>query len=146
MLPGLAMRAMRALRTGRRVLTRRPAWRSALGFLALRPAVMPLPSCILDDRPCAVVALTFCNMCRMERMIGIDRDLLADGLFDVPEERTLFRVAERDRDALIAGTGRAANAMHIALRLIRQIEIDDVRDAIDVDAAGRDVSRDEDAN
>src|SRR5689334_6671059 len=92
------------------------------------------------------MAVTRGNMFRMEWMFGIHRDLLADGLFDIPEERALFRIAERDRDAVIAGTSSAADAMHVALRLVRQIEIDYVRDAVDVDAAGGNVGRHENTN
>ena len=35
--------------------------------------------------------------------------------------------------------------MHVALGDVRQVEVDDVRDAVDVDAARGDVGRDEDA-
>src|SRR5262249_37103073 len=119
-----AMRTMRPFRTDRPVLTMRPAWSLSFGFglLPLRPAVVPRSSRFLDRLSGAVVPMIFGNMRRMEWMLGIHRDLLVDGLFDVPEERTLFRIAERDRDAVIAGTGRAADPMHVALRLIRQIE------------------------
>ena len=53
------------------------------------------------------------------------------------------RVAERDRDAVGAGARGAADAVHVALRDVRQVEVDDVADAVDVDAAGGDVGRDQ---
>ena len=49
------------------------------------------------------------------------------------------RIAERDRDAAGAGARGAADAVHVALGLVRQVEVDHVRDAVDVDAAGGDV-------
>jgi hypothetical protein len=55
----------------------------------------------------------------VERMVGVDRDLLPDGLFDIAQERALFRVAERDGDAVIAGARSAADAMDVALRFVR---------------------------
>ena len=81
------------------------------------------------------------DMRRVERMVGVDRDRLADGLLDVAQERALFRIAERDGDAVIAGARGAADAVDVALRLVRQVEIDDMGDAVDVDAAGGDVGR-----
>ena len=55
-------------------------------------------------------------------------------------------VAERDRDALRAGARGAADAVHVALRDVRQVVVDDVADAVDVDAARRDVGRDQRAS
>ena len=51
--------------------------------------------------------------------------------------------AERDRDAVGAGARGAADAVDVALRDVRQVEVDDVADAVDVDAAGGDVGRDQ---
>src|SRR3546814_7682339 len=56
----------------------------------------------------------------------------------------LVGFAERHRDALGAGAGGAADAVHVGLRHVRQVEVDDVADLLHVDAAGRDVSRDQD--
>ena len=50
-------------------------------------------------------------------------------------------IAERDRDPAGAGSRGAADAVDVALGLHRQVEVDDVRDAGDVDAAGGDVGR-----
>ena len=56
------------------------------------------------------------------------------------------RVAERDRDAVGAGARGAADAVHVALRDVRQVVVDDVADAVDVDAARGDVGRDQRAD
>ena len=74
------------------------------------------------------------------------RDRHADQLLDVAQERPLLAVAERDRDAVGAGARGAADAMHVALRDVRQVVVDDVADAFDVDAAGGDVGGDQGAH
>jgi len=56
---------------------------------------------------------------------------------------TLGLIAERQSRAFGAGPGGAADPVHIALRLVRQLVIDDMRDVGDVDAAGGDVGGDE---
>src|SRR2546423_13658307 len=72
-----------------------------------------------------------------------DVELDLDQLLDVAQERPFFIVAKRDRDAFGPGARGAADAMHIAFRNVRQVVIDDVADAIHVDAARRDVGRDQ---
>ena len=54
-------------------------------------------------------------------------------------------IAERDRDAVGAGARGAADAVDVGFRDVRQVVIDDVADAVDVDAAGGDVGGDQDA-
>src|SRR3954447_13756964 len=106
--------------------------------LARRPALLPglfSGACIDHRQRSGTVAAT---------IGGRDRD--ADQLLDVAQERPLLGVAERDRDAGGAGASRAADAVHVALRNIRQVVIDDVADAVDVDAAGGDVGRDQRAH
>ena len=56
-----------------------------------------------------------------------------------------LRVAKSDGDAAGAGARRAADAVDIVLRHIRQFEVDDMRDVVDVDAARGDVGRDKHA-
>src|SRR5437588_8632440 len=70
-----------------------------------------------------------------------DVELDLDQLLDVAQERPLFIVAKRDRGAVGSGARSAADAVHVALRNIRQVVIDDVADAVHVDAARRDVGR-----
>ena len=50
-------------------------------------------------------------------------------------------VAKRDRLSCLARSRGAADAMNIGLGDLRQFKIDDMADAVDVDAARRDVGR-----
>ena len=54
-------------------------------------------------------------------------------------------VAEADGDALRARAAGAADAVDVGLGLHREIEVKDVGDAVDIEAAGCDVGGDEDA-
>src|SRR5215471_13066015 len=67
----------------------------------------------------------------------------ADQLLDVAQACRLFAVAERNRDACCPGPRGAADAMHVGFRHVRQIEIHDVADAVDVDAARSNVGGDQ---
>ena len=60
--------------------------------------------------------------------------------------RLIVRSHETDRVADGLRASRAADAVHVILGVHREVEVDDVRDPLDVDAARRDVGRDEDAN
>jgi hypothetical protein len=71
------------------------------------------------------------------------RNGYADQLFDIFNERRLFLVTKRDGDAPSTGTRSPANAMHISLRHIRQIEIDDVTDTVHVNTARGDIGGNE---
>src|SRR5215212_5423595 len=71
------------------------------------------------------------------------RYLHARHLLDIPQVFPLLAVAERDRDPGRARPRRAADAVDVGFGDVRQVVVDDVRDAVDVDAAGRDVGRDE---
>ncbi|MCO5561402.1 hypothetical protein L7F22_015023 [Adiantum nelumboides] len=55
----------------------------------------------------------------------------------------LVPVHQRDRDALAPGAAGAADPVHVGLGVLGALVVDDVRDAGDVDAAGRDVGRDQ---
>jgi hypothetical protein len=70
-------------------------------------------------------------------VLGWDRP--SDEVLDRPQLTTLIRIAQRDCDTPSAGTGRAANAVYVSLRDVRQLIVDYVRHLIDVDAAGGDV-------
>ena len=71
------------------------------------------------------------------------RDRHPDKLLDIAQERDFLPVAQRDGDAVGAGARGAADAVHIGFRHVRQVEVHDMADAVDVDAAGRDVGRDQ---
>src|SRR3954467_12527527 len=74
-----------------------------------------------------------------EGMILDHRQLHPNDPLDVAEQPALFAVTEAECDAGCAGTGRAADAVHVSLGLHRELVVHDVADVIDVDAAGRDV-------
>jgi hypothetical protein len=56
---------------------------------------------------------------------------------------TLIGRDERDPDAAGSSAGRAADAVHVRVGVVRRIEVDHVRDPRHVDAARGDVGRDE---
>ena len=82
---------------------------------------------------------------RLHELIAHALKLHARELFDVREEGTLIGCAKGNRDACRARATGAADAVHVRLRDVRQIEVDDVREPVDVDAACGDVGCDEDA-
>ncbi|MGY3078996.1 hypothetical protein ACVWZZ_005404 [Bradyrhizobium sp. LM6.10] len=53
---------------------------------------------------------------------------------------------QRDRGALGAGARGAADAVHVGLGHVGEVEIDDVGDAVDVDAASGDIGGDQRAD
>ena len=64
---------------------------------------------------------------------------------DVPEVGPLARIAEGECRSARARPRRASNAMHVAFRLARQLEIDDMRDARHVDASRGNIGGNENA-
>src|SRR5262249_39572571 len=70
------------------------------------------------------------------------REAACDQPFDVAQLVPFLRGAERQGDAGGTRPRRATDAMHIALRRSRQVEIDDMTDAVDIDAPRRNVSGD----
>jgi hypothetical protein len=61
---------------------------------------------------------------------------------NVLEIGPLALIAERHGRSTGAGSRRSANAMHVALGLVRQLVIDDMRDRGNVDAASGDIGGD----
>src|ERR1700761_1285306 len=109
-----------------------PAVATALVALALFVAVVTAGRRCGDRRFRAV---------RVAAPIG-HRQRYADEPLDVAQERRLLAVAQRNRDALGAGARGPADAVHVSLRDIWQIEIHHVADAVDVDAARGDIGGD----
>jgi len=72
-----------------------------------------------------------------------ERHGLAHRPLDVPEQRCLIRGDQRHGMAVIAGARRAANAMHVILRHMRHVVIDDLRQFADVETARRDLGCDQ---
>ena len=65
-------------------------------------------------------------------------------LLDRAQEVALAGRDERDRVAAAARTTGASDPVHVGLRVGGDVVVDDVADALDVEAAGGDVGRDED--
>jgi hypothetical protein len=78
------------------------------------------------------------------RLPGGDR--AAEEALDVAEQVALVLVAERDGAPARTRAARAADAMDVGLGHVGELEVDDVRDAVDVDAARRDVGRHQNAD
>src|SRR5206468_11307264 len=74
---------------------------------------------------------------------GHDRDALSRRALDVAQVTALLVAAERDRNAVGAGTRGAADAVDILLGYIGQVEVDDMADARHVDPARRYLGRDQ---
>src|SRR3954468_13813820 len=65
---------------------------------------------------------------------------------DRAQRAALLRITERQCDARRSGARRAADPVDVALRLGRELVVDHVRHAVDVDPARRDVGRDQHAD
>src|SRR5581483_517884 len=117
----------------------------APAVLAVAPTVIALTS--VRTLPTMFMAAVLVTTCALGRgmmgpaaPVGL-RDRRADQPFDVAQIGGFLMVAERNGDAVGAGTRGAADAVHIALRDVRQVVIDHMADAVDVDAAGGNVGR-----
>src|SRR5580700_5591132 len=73
------------------------------------------------------------------------RQRQTDQFLDRSQVRPFFGVAERYRDARVARSRGATDAMHIVLWYVRQVVINDMRDTFDIDTAGRNVGGNKDA-
>ena len=65
---------------------------------------------------------------------------------DPSEQVCLVDADEADRVTCRTGATRPADPVDVILRVPRQLEVDDVGQVLDVEAAGRDIGRDEDAD
>ena len=82
-----------------------------------------------------------------QRVVRTDHgalQLLVDVLLDVGDLAALVLVRERDRDAGRARAAGAADAVHVVLRLVGEVEVDHVLQALHVDAASGHVRRHDD--
>ncbi len=73
----------------------------------------------------------------------VNRNGLLQHMLDGLELLALVRGAERNRDAVRPRPRRAANAVDVAFRLVRQFVVEDVRDARDINAARGDIGGDQ---
>ncbi len=72
-------------------------------------------------------------------------DLELGQLLDLGEARLFLGCDQRGGFAFLAGAAGAADAMHVILGDARQFVVDDVRQVVDVEAAGRDIGGDQHA-
>ena len=73
-------------------------------------------------------------------LVGVERHLLADEPLDIAQVGALvLLVAEGDGNALRPSSTCAPNAVHVGLWDVRNLEVDDVTQFIDVDATGGNV-------
>ncbi|MCB9533683.1 MAG: hypothetical protein H6698_05120 [Myxococcales bacterium] len=73
-------------------------------------------------------------------------DRLADRPLDRLEILGLFGVDQRDGDTRAARPAGATDTVDVALGLVRELEVEDVRHVVDVEAARREVGRDQHAD
>src|SRR5215475_13339191 len=114
-------------------------------LLAWRVAATPLPPVgggMRRGPRCAASGRRRAGLSRKRSVVG-RRNGHADQLLDVAQVRRLFAVAERDRDACCPGSRGAADAVYIGFWHVRQIEIHDVADAVDIDTARCNVGGDQ---
>ena len=74
------------------------------------------------------------------------RDLLADQLSNRSDGSAVFGCRQHERPAAPAGTSGPADAVDIVLGVDRHVEAEDVAHALDIQAAGRDVAGDQQAD
>src|SRR5437762_4070429 len=82
---------------------------------------------------------------RLHARYTASRDFFAERFFDLANDRTVLPRGDRRHDAESAAARGASGAMNVVVDALRNVEIDHVRDAGNVDAAAGDVGGDEDA-
>jgi len=82
---------------------------------------------------------------RLEPADGRDRNRLRRELLDAPDHPGVEALGEGHRETVASGAAGTADPVHVVLGLHRQPVVHDVADRRHVDAARRDVGRDEDA-
>src|SRR5690606_37104351 len=120
---------------------------AVLPLAGRRSAVSALtvaPSSVLPLRPASAGGphLRSCFKGRVAPAV-LGFDLLPRQPLDVAQIGALLTVAERDRDAFCTRTRGAPDPVNVAFRNVRQLVVHDVRHLVDIDAARRDVCRDE---
>ena len=140
----VAARAVVVRTIAERTVTARTTARTAASArttMFTRPLVLALVTV-------AALAASTRRRCRRHVLVGgrrHDGDALVGQPLDTLELAALAAVAERDRNARGAGARGAADAMDIALGIRRQLEVDDVGHAVDVDAARGEIGGDQHA-
>ena len=81
----------------------------------------------------------------MVRMIRANRNLFLDHLLNATQGTAFISIAERQSNPFSASSARSTNSMDVVLGLHRQVIIDDMRNVIDIDATGSNISGDQDS-
>ena len=90
------------------------------------------------------VARRICRLCPAWTGAAVScRNGLANELLDIAQQRCLFGVAQRNRYSIGSRPRRAADAVHVSLGDVRQIEINDMADAVHIDTASGDIGGDQ---
>ena len=112
----------------------------ATGGLGVWPRLRPprWPRLAALVRP-ALAGLARCR----GRRLAHPGDGLADQLLDRGDRLVVARRHDRDGDAAAAGAAGAADAVDVIVGVMRHVEIEDVADRRDVEAARRDVGGDQ---
>ena len=113
-------------------LTGRSASPAAVGLVGLARVG---PGC------CRLLALVGIGRI-VRRMVCPDIEPLVEQAFNVLEVAALIASAERDGHARRPGPRGAADAAHVTLRLVREVEVHNVTHAINIDPARCDIGRD----
>ena len=148
---GLVSRALAADGVAGRFGGFRGGQRLGLGMAALRaipPAAATLAASARRARALVVApAATFLAWLAGRQGVearALERDALAGQLLDGGDELVVMAGDDREGGAFATGSAGAADAMDVVLGMGRNIEIEDVADRGDVQAAGGDIGRDKD--
>ena len=68
-------------------------------------------------------------------MVLHNGDPLVDGPFDPSQQPPFFTITEREGEAFGTSSRCATDAVNVIFGFHRQVEVDDVRDVVDVDAS-----------
>src|SRR5690349_533672 len=95
-------------------------------------------------RPTLLPYTTLFRSVGLEALDDLARDPLAEQRLDLAEQALLVDADQRDRVAGRPGPARPADAVNVVLGDHGQLEVHDVRQVLDVEAARRDLRCDED--
>jgi len=105
------------------------------------PAALPSPAVRLF--PCFVLGRVLSDYLvqRRQGRQHFGGNFLAGQSLDLTEQVAFVAVAEGDRQALLAHATGASDSMDVGLGLHGEVKVEDVRDVIDIESAGRDIGR-----
>ncbi len=115
-----------------------------LHLLEQRPKRLRLPRSRSASVMRSLNLSTRCSFTSATRRQRHGLDALSRHAFDDPQHVPLARRDEQNRLATAPRTARAADAVNVRLRVIRNVVVHDVRNALDVEPARRDVRRHDD--